>query len=95
MNRSDDTIRMRKVERLVKARRLVVRACLLAGACGAAAFGWVQLTQAESLAIKQILVEGTGPERAEEIRGLDGVATVGQERFGTARIDGEESFVVA
>lgn len=75
MNRSYDTIRMRKVERFVKARRLAVRVCLLAGACGAAAFGWVRLTQAESLAIKHILVEGTGPERADEIRGLLNVRT--------------------
>lgn len=70
MNRTYDTIRVRKVERFVKARRLFTRLTLLALTCGAVAFGWVRLTQAESLAIKRILVEGTGAERADEIRGL-------------------------
>lgn len=75
MNRTYDTIRVRKVERFVKARRLVVRLVLLVGASGGAIYGGMRLKSSESLAIKQIVVEGTGAERADEIRALLNVRT--------------------
>ena len=70
MNRTYDTIRVKKVERFVKARRLVVRLVLFAAASAGTVYGGMRLKNSESLAIKQIVVEGAGAERADEIRAL-------------------------
>lgn len=75
MNRTYDTIRVRKVEKFVKARRLAVRLVLFAATCGGAVYGGMRLKSSESLAIKQVVVEGTGAERGDEIRALLNVRT--------------------
>ena len=64
------SIRAPKVGRLGKVRRVAARLAFFGAACGAVVLGYVQLTKAESLAIQRVLVEGAGPERADEIRAL-------------------------
>lgn len=62
--------RTAKPSRLALVRRVFVRMLAIAAAGGAVAGGYVQLTRAQSLAIREIVVEGTNPERADEIRAL-------------------------
>ena len=56
--------------RLARVRRFAVRVLALGATGFAIVAGYVKLTRAESLAIRQIVVEGTNPERADEIRAV-------------------------
>lgn len=63
----------KKQPRFARVRRFLARVLVLAAAGGGVVGGYVKLTTAESLAIRNIAVEGTDPERADEVRALLGV----------------------
>lgn len=65
--------RAKRLEAVPAAGRVLKRASFFSIAVAAIVFGGLHLSRTDALAIQSIVVDGTSPERAEQIKGLLGV----------------------